>query len=75
MTSDVPETRVEGEPGQVTGSVTENANGSVSGFVDPREKSPDSVDVPTVDELAGIAPWYTGDQSSDEFLRAARGGS
>lgn len=36
--------------------------------------APDELGAPSVDDLAGIDPWYTGDQSTDEYLRSVRGG-
>ena len=57
------------------GELTRNARGQILRMrVDRIESLPDAVNAPTVDELAGIAPWYTGEQSSDDFVRAARGG-
>lgn len=56
------------------GTVTRNRGGQILRLdVDAVERLPDVVDVPTVDDLVGIAPWYTGGQSTDEYLRSVRG--
>lgn len=56
------------------GEVTRNRQGQVLRVnIDRVELLPDAPGAPSVDELAGIAPWYTGDQSTDEYLRSVRG--
>jgi hypothetical protein len=57
------------------GEVTRNRRGQIL-QVDIRriEILADTPATPSVDDLVGIAPWYTGDQSTDEYLRAVRGG-
>ena len=56
------------------GEVTRNRRGQVLRVdIDRVELQPDEPGVPSVDELAGIAPWYTGEQSTDEYLRSVRG--
>ncbi len=56
------------------GEVTRNRRGQVLRVeMDRVETLPDEPGAPSVDELAGIAPWYTRDQSTDEYLRSARG--
>lgn len=55
------------------GEVTRNRKGQVlSVKIDQIEMLPEVNAVPSVDELAGIAPWYTGRQSTDEYLREMR---
>jgi hypothetical protein len=56
------------------GTVTRNRTGQILRLdINTVERLPESVDVPSVDDLAGIAPWYTGEQSTDDFLRSVRG--
>lgn len=56
------------------GEITRNRRGQVLRVdIDRIEVIPDSPSVPSVDELVGIAPWYTGDQSTEDFLRSVRG--
>jgi hypothetical protein len=56
------------------GEVTRNRRGQVLRVDISRvELLPDEPGAPSVDDLAGIAPWYTGDQSTDEYLRSVRG--
>ena len=56
------------------GEVTRNRRGQILHVdIERVELLPDEVIAPSVDELAGIAPWYTGDQSTDEYLRSVRG--
>lgn len=56
------------------GEVTRNHRGQVLRVdIERVELLPDEPGAPSVDELAGIAPWYTGDQSTDEYLRSVRG--
>lgn len=57
------------------GTVTRNRQGQIlSVEIEALDTVPDSSDAPSVDELVGIAPWYTGDKSTDEFLRWVRHG-
>lgn len=56
------------------GEVTRNPRGQILRVdVDRVELLPEPRDVPSVDDLVGIAPWYTGEQSTDNFLRSVRG--
>lgn len=56
------------------GEVTRNRRGQVLRVdIDRIESLPTQPGAPSVDELAGIAPWYTGDQSTDDYLRSVRG--
>ena len=56
------------------GKVTRNRRGQILGVAIERiELLPDVPIVPSVDELVGIAAWYTGDQSTEEYLRSVRG--
>jgi hypothetical protein len=56
------------------GEVTRNRRGQILRVdIDRIELLPDVLAAPSVDELAGIAEWYTGDQSTEEYLRAVRG--
>lgn len=56
------------------GEVTRNRRGQVLRVnIDRVELLPDEPGAPSVDDLAGIAPWYTGDQSTEEYLRSVRG--
>lgn len=56
------------------GEVTRNRRGQILRVdIDRIELLPDVLAVPSVDELVGIAEWYTGDQSTEEYLRAVRG--
>jgi hypothetical protein len=56
------------------GEVTRNRQGQVLQVkISSVEILADIPAVPSVDDLVGIAPWYTGDQSTDEYLRAVRG--
>lgn len=56
------------------GEVTRNARGQILRVdLDRVELLPESRDVPSVEELVGIAPWYTGEQSTDDYLRSVRG--
>jgi hypothetical protein len=56
------------------GAVTRNRRGQVLRVdIDRVEAMPDAPGAPSVDELAGIAPWYTGEQSTEDYLRSVRG--
>jgi len=56
------------------GQVTRNSRGQILRVEIHRvEVLPEAQDVPSVDDLVGIAPWYTGEQSTDDFLRSVRG--
>ncbi|MHB1533164.1 MAG: hypothetical protein ACYC1D_00850 [Acidimicrobiales bacterium] len=56
------------------GELTRNRSGQVLGVdIERIEVLEETPAVPTVDELAGIAEWYTGDQSTDDYLRSVRG--
>ena len=56
------------------GEMTRNRRGQVLRVdIDQIELLPDVPAYPSVDELAGIAQWYTGDQSTEEYLRSVRG--
>lgn len=55
------------------GEVTRNRQGQIlSVKITQIEMLPDLVPAPSVDELVGIAPWYTGDKPTDEYLRWTR---
>jgi hypothetical protein len=59
---------------RILGEVTRNRQGQILRMdTDRLERLADTPPAPSVDDLAGIAPWYTGDQSTDEYLRAVRG--
>ena len=59
---------------RVYGTLTRNRLGQVLNVdVERLEMLSDSPPVPSVDELAGIAPWYTGEQSTEDYLRSVRG--
>lgn len=56
------------------GEVTRNRHGQVLRVtIDRVELLPAEPGSPSVDDLVGIAPWYTGDQSTEEYLRSVRG--
>ncbi|HET6909108.1 MAG TPA: hypothetical protein VFH54_07205 [Mycobacteriales bacterium] len=56
------------------GVVTRNKRGQVLRVdIERVEALPDEAGAPSVDELAGIAPWFTGDQSTEDYLRSVRG--
>ena len=56
------------------GEITRNRRGQVLRVdIDRVELLPDEPGSPSVDDLAGIAPWYTGEQSTEEYLRSVRG--
>ncbi len=56
------------------GEVTRNRQGQILRVNIGRvEILADTPTAPSVDDLVGIAPWYTGDQSTDEYLRSLRG--
>ncbi|HWG73692.1 MAG TPA: hypothetical protein VG184_06525 [Acidimicrobiales bacterium] len=56
------------------GEVTRNRSGQILQVdIDRVEALAEATSVPTVDELAGIAEWYTGDQSTEDYLRSVRG--
>lgn len=56
------------------GTLTRNARGQMLRLdIDRVEPIPETITAPSVDELVGIAPWYTGEQSTDEYLRSIRG--
>lgn len=55
------------------GELTRNRRGQVlSVQIEQIEVLADLRSAPSVDDLAGLAPWYTGDVSSDEFIRSMR---
>lgn len=56
------------------GEVTRNRRGQILRVdIDRLELLPDVPAVPSVDDLVGIADWYTGEQSTEEYLRSVRG--
>lgn len=56
------------------GLVTRNKRGQVLRVdIERVEPLPDDAGAPSVDDLVGIAPWYTGGQSTDAYLRSVRG--
>ena len=56
------------------GEVTRNRQGQILRVdIARRNDSQTHPAAPSVDDLVGIAPWYTGDQSTDEYLRSVRG--
>ena len=56
------------------GDITRNRRGQILRVAIERiELLPGVPVVPSVDELVGIAAWYTGDQSTEEYLRSVRG--
>lgn len=56
------------------GEVTRNAHGQILYVnINKVEQLRDAPTVPSIDELVGIAPWYTGEQSTEEYLRSVRG--
>lgn len=56
------------------GEITRNRRGQILRVAIERiELLPDVPAVPSVDDLVGIASWYTGDQSTEEYLRSVRG--
>ena len=55
------------------GTVTRNRRGQIlSVDVDQLERLADESDGPSVADLVGIAPWYTGSMSTDEYIRWVR---
>lgn len=59
---------------RVLGEVTRNRSGQILGVdIERLETLVDDRPAPSVDDLAGIATWYTGDQSTEEYLRSVRG--
>lgn len=63
-----------GQRVRALGQVTRNHRGQILRVdIDRVEVLTDLPDVPLVDELAGIAPWYTGEQSTDDYVRSVRG--
>lgn len=56
------------------GEITRDRRGQVLRVdIERIETLPDMPSVPSVDDLLGIAPWYTGEQSTEDFLRSVRG--
>ena len=62
-----------GQRVRALGQVTRNQRGQILRVDIDRVEVLTEPDVPSVDDLAGIAPWYTGEQSTDDFLRSVRG--
>ncbi len=56
------------------GEITRNRRGQIlSVDIERLEGLAEDRSVPSVDDLAGIATWYTGDLSTEEYLRSVRG--
>lgn len=63
-----------GQRVRALGLLTRNKRGQALRVdIERVEPLPDEAGAPSVDELAGIAPWYTGDQSTEAYLRSVRG--
>lgn len=55
------------------GTVARNQQGQIlSVQIGQLDLLPEPQNVPSVDELVGIAPWYTGDRSTEDYLRWMR---
>lgn len=55
------------------GELTRNERGQALRVkIDEVEVLPEDITVPSVDELVGIAEWYTGERTTDEYLRWVR---
>lgn len=62
-----------GQRVRALGEITRNRRGqAVSVQIDAIERLETADQPPTVDDLIGIAPWYTGERSTDDYIRWLR---